>query len=326
MNTKPNSLKQSLYNSDAALIFSDGYQSVCCAENSSGSCILTAYQVFPGIDLINHDVHSGNCHGNNSHKLLEIAHCREGRIEHTAGHEFYYLTKGDLSIRLIDKGDYNAHYPLHHYHGISILIDAEHAPECFSCVLEDVNVNPRALIDKFCPNGQIFIMRADTSIEHIFSELYSVPKSIKKGYYKVKILELMLFLSSLDIRHACIEPCKLSLKQVSLIRDISEYLAQHMDSRVTIEQLSKLFHVSQTQLKQSFKGVYGISVYAYIRSQKMQAAAIMLRQSDMSVLEIAGHFGYDNGSKFAKAFKEIIGLSPTKYRALDAESAALPKQ
>ena len=32
-------------------------------------------------------------------------------------------------------------------------------------------------------------------------------------------------------------------------------------------------------------------------------------------LKIAGQFGYDNGSKFAKAFRGIIGVTPNAYRA-----------
>ena len=32
------------------------------------------------------------------------------------------------------------------------------------------------------------------------------------------------------------------------------------------------------------------------------------------VLAIANRFGYDNGSKFAKAFRDVIGVSPSEYR------------
>ena len=35
---------------------------------------------------------------------------------------------------------------------------------------------------------------------------------------------------------------------------------------------------------------------------------------DETVLAIANRFGYDNGSKFAKAFRDVIGVSPSEYR------------
>jgi AraC-like DNA-binding protein len=61
--------------------------------------------------------------------------------------------------------------------------------------------------------------------------------------------------------------------------------------------------------------VYGSSVYAFTKEQKMRAAAALLRsQADVTILEVAGRFGYDNGSKFAKAFRDVIGMTPAEYR------------
>ena len=84
--------------------------------------------------------------------------------------------------------------------------------------------------------------------------------------------------------------------------------------------LSKRFHASCTSIKSSFKAVYGVSLYSYVRAQKMRAAALRLRETEDSVLEIAGALGYGNGSKFAKAFREVMGTSPAAYRRQTQES------
>jgi AraC-like DNA-binding protein len=60
-----------------------------------------------------------------------------------------------------------------------------------------------------------------------------------------------------------------------------------------------------------------MSVYAYMRKQKMEAAAAMLTESNDTVLSIAGKLGYENGSKFASAFKAVTGISPTQYRNIE---------
>ena len=81
--------------------------------------------------------------------------------------------------------------------------------------------------------------------------------------------------------------------------------------------------MSASLLNLSFRGVYGMSPAAWIRAQKMHAAAELLRSTDRTVLDIAGQFGYDNASKFAKAFRDIIGVSPNSYRAgIDRDSCA----
>jgi AraC-like DNA-binding protein len=46
----------------------------------------------------------------------------------------------------------------------------------------------------------------------------------------------------------------------------------------------------------------------------MNAAAVMLRQKNESVITIAADLGYDNASKFASAFKDVIGRTPSEYR------------
>ncbi len=88
----------------------------------------------------------------------------------------------------------------------------------------------------------------------------------------------------------------------------------HVSDKITLEQLSAIFHVSGTSIKNSFRAVYGVSVYSHIRTQKMQMAAQFLLQSDDTVLEIAGQFGYENASKFSSAFKDVMGMTPNEYR------------
>ena len=49
-------------------------------------------------------------------------------------------------------------------------------------------------------------------------------------------------------------------------------------------------------------------------SQRMEEAARLLEETDETILEIAGKAGYENGSKFAKAFRDEIGTAPGEYR------------
>ena len=105
-----------------------------------------------------------------------------------------------------------------------------------------------------------------------------------------------------------------SREHILLAGEVCRYLTGHMSERITLEQLSAVFHVSGTLIKNSFKRVYGVSVYRYIRTQKMQMAAQMLLSSDDTVIEIAGRFGYSNASKFSSAFRDIMGMTPNEYR------------
>jgi AraC-like DNA-binding protein len=102
--------------------------------------------------------------------------------------------------------------------------------------------------------------------------------------------------------------------QAELAKQASSYVLERMDKRITIKEIADQMHVSQTQLKNSFRNYYGNSVYKYIRSKKMEQAAALLAEGQLSVMEIAGMFGYENCSKFAAAFRGEYGMSPSDYR------------
>lgn len=283
----------------------------------TGDIVMSLHNVFPGIQLIyNHAVMTEsenilieNVRGEN---ILQIDHCCDGRVECSCKDKFFYLSKGDICIHRKDMVENNFYFPSGSYRGISLLIDVNAAPKCLSCFLEDVNVEPKLLLEKFCKGGELFVCRSNSQLEHIFHELYNIPQEVQKGYYKIKVLEILLFLSCL--REEMREEKLCSFSQVAMAKEVCRYLTVHMDERITIEDLSRIFHVSQTVLKNSFKMVYGTSVYGFIRRQKMENAASMLKTTDKTVLEIANLHGYENGSKFASAFRDIMGSSPVEYR------------
>jgi AraC-like DNA-binding protein len=277
-------------------------------KNEDGEIKITEYQVFPGIWLLYEDIHAQNVYYPLDYPtgVLEILHCREGRFEYNAGDRFFYLSEGDLAVNQKIKSA-EGYCPFRCYQGISIVIDPLHAELDLPEDLEDIYVNPRKLIGKFCGENRQFIMRSTQRLEHIFSELYTVQKQVKKGYMKIKILELLLFLDEVDPKCSQEEQRTCSKMQVELVKNVCDFMNAHMDMRPTIQELSEKFYVSSTQLKKSFHDVCGESVYGYIRMQRMQTA-------DKSISEIASDFGYENKSKFSSAFCEVIGENPAKYR------------
>lgn len=150
----------------------------------------------------------------------------------------------------------------------------------------------------------------------LYRAYFFVPESCKKGYFKVKILELLLVLGSIDPAGNRAPALSLLKLQADLAKEAAAYLAESLDRKVTVSELSGRFHVSQTHLQNAFKGVYGVPVSAYIRILKMQSAALRLIHTNTAVLDIAAEFGYSNAGKFASAFHRIMGETPGEYRKM----------
>lgn len=196
--------------------------SIYRSQDITGDCEVTVYPVFSGIELVYYDVHMQSCDINlaKGREMLIITHCQEGRIEFEYKNgEYLYLASGDLSIQKNTENIRHRYCPLSHYHGVSVAIDMNRVPRCFSCILDDVFVSPEELEMKFCYEKPYSIMRENISIEHIFSELYSVPENIRKGYHKVKVLELLLFLSGLEYKGESEERRYFSRSQVTAAKE-----------------------------------------------------------------------------------------------------------
>ena len=158
------------------------------------------------------------------------------------------------------------------------------------------------------------IIRADSTVEHIFSELYTVPQKIRHGYIRVKVLELLLILTELEPDANRSDHVHFSQVQISLIKQLHSFLIEHFNEHYTIDELSERFELSPTVLKKCFKGVYGDSIYSYMKRYRLQVAERLLKESKLTIGEIASHIGYLNPNKFTSAFCDCYGVPPTSYR------------
>jgi two-component system response regulator YesN len=63
----------------------------------------------------------------------------------------------------------------------------------------------------------------------------------------------------------------------------------------------------------------GLGFRAYLRHLRLSKAADLLMGTDLSVGQIADAVGYGDASQFAKSFKRMYGVSPSRYRAVPDE-------
>ncbi|MBO6540224.1 MAG: AraC family transcriptional regulator [Rhizobiaceae bacterium] len=82
----------------------------------------------------------------------------------------------------------------------------------------------------------------------------------------------------------------------------------------TMPELSCRAGLSQSALRERFARVLGVSPMRYLALWRLQLAALLLRQNDASVADIAAEVGYDAPEAFARAFKRAIGTTPARWR------------
>lgn len=294
----------------------DGGDSCFHLENESGTGDITLYRVFPGIELVYNDMHMAYCnkHQQPAPDVMEINYCKEGRSECLFGeHQYCYMSAGDLSFCSLNDNAHQSEFPTSHYHGITVTIDFSGITEEMKRVLELLTVD-LVRIKALSQADEFTIIRANPTIEHIFSELYKVPAAIRSGYIRVKVLELLLILTGVDPAGNTARHTYFPAGQIETIKQIHAFLVEHFNEHYTIEELSERFRISPTIMKKCFRGVYGESVYAYMKKYRLQVAERLLKESSLTIGEIAAQIGYLNPNKFTSAFCAAYGVPPTAYR------------
>lgn len=313
---------------DGVLLAGENGCSVYQFRNETGEGMITVYEVFPGVALAYNDFHMRYYDSDFQPEsdLLCIDHCREGRLEYAAKDDVYsYVEAGDLKLdrRLTHTGRFEM--PLSHYHGAMISIDMKTACRSLLEEIRDFPVDLCALQKKYCSDIYPMVIHGSSAIEHIFSELYAVPEKIKRPYFKIKILELLLYLEALELPEPPAERPYFYKTQVEKIKAIQQFLMQHMDESFTQEEIARRFNIPLTTMKKCFKSVFGATIGAWLLQYRMNQAAVLLKtERESSVADIAGRVGYDSPSKFAIAFRKTMGMAPMEYRKERMKAEALP--
>jgi AraC family L-rhamnose operon regulatory protein RhaS len=92
------------------------------------------------------------------------------------------------------------------------------------------------------------------------------------------------------------------------------YLHSHYDKKFSLDELARLFNTNRTTLTRQFHATTGLPVMAYLGRLRINRAALMLRDTELSVSEITAQLGFTNPTHFGRAFRKQMGYSPSEYR------------
>lgn len=134
----------------------------------------------------------------------------------------------------------------------------------------------------------------------------------RKGY-RMLVSGCFMQLAALLIRYYE-EPERPIPPKMLKISKIMGYLHRNYHSRISIEQLCASTGMSESTLGRAFKQAVGTTPLDYCNHLRLRRAAGLLRNTDMSIAEIAGTSGFEDSNYFSRVFRRHLGLSPRIYR------------
>lgn len=92
------------------------------------------------------------------------------------------------------------------------------------------------------------------------------------------------------------------------------FINRNYAHQLSLAELSEYVYANPSSLSSEFNAELGITLSEYIAALRLCHAKRLLRESDLSVAEIAGQSGFTSAKYFREVFKKQTGLSPQQYR------------
>jgi AraC family transcriptional regulator len=97
------------------------------------------------------------------------------------------------------------------------------------------------------------------------------------------------------------------------LRSVVSYMHDHIDRHIALDELSNVARVSRFQFIRLFRASTGLTPMKYLESCRIEFARKLIRETNMSMAEIALTVGFVDQSHFVKRFRQNAGCTPGQY-------------
>jgi AraC family transcriptional regulator len=230
-----------------------------------------------------------------THDLASLAFCVEGPFEETFGKNWREVNTRSLLIR--PGGEPHANrYPAR---GPSRTLIIELLPH----VLDEIRSETRILDAPNyleSPGFAVFGRRLELESHN--------PDSVSPLAIEAQVYELIVSIT----RRALVWNGRGS-QWLSRVRD---YLHSNFIKTVSLSELATIAGVHPSHLARAFRSTHGVTIGEYVRSLRVEHAATLLKQPQLSFAEIALACGFHDQSHFTRVFARVMGFSPGRYASV----------
>ncbi len=179
------------------------------------------------------------------------------------------------------------------------------------------------------PMGQAFYQQSRFNGETCFvlKQIIECPYDgkIRRLFFEAKSLELVtLKLAELEQNYRRDVSEDMNRKDLDRAREAYHVLLSNLDNPPSLVDLSRTVGTNRNKLNQGFKQLYGNTVFNVLRNARLFKSWSLLKQTDLSLSEIARSVGYNNQANFSTAFRKQFGKTPKTVRREDASDPFPP--
>jgi len=95
---------------------------------------------------------------------------------------------------------------------------------------------------------------------------------------------------------------------------VRDFIHLNYSKKLTLDEIALEFGTNRTSLQRQFRAAYGESVFEYLASYRFRMAQTLMRNTELSLKEVAWRAGYGDYSHFFRDFSSREGMSPAEWR------------
>ncbi|MET0557703.1 MAG: helix-turn-helix transcriptional regulator [Solirubrobacterales bacterium] len=112
------------------------------------------------------------------------------------------------------------------------------------------------------------------------------------------------------------------LANLAHLRRARDLIDREYARPLEVAELARAALMSTAHFSRQFRAAYGETPYAYLMTRRIERAKALLRRGDLSVTEVCMEVGCSSLGSFSARFTELVGETPTAYRARDHAALA----
>ena len=112
------------------------------------------------------------------------------------------------------------------------------------------------------------------------------------------------------------------LEDLARLRRARDRMDREFAQPLDIAQLARTALMSPGHFSRSFRAAFGQTPHSYLMTRRIERAKALLRGGELSVTEVCYAVGFSATGSFSSRFTELVGVSPSEYRARDHSAAA----
>lgn len=233
--------------------------------------------------------------------------------------KIHYIHKGKGTFRLGDKT-----YNLKSGEGFLICpnvisyyeADKEDPWQYSWCAFDGLNVETYLRRANLTKENPIFLYNKDDEVSRCFEQMVEVGSFERSRDLRQQSL-LYLFLAIITDEASNYNAAEEAKTNKNIyINKVIDYIQFNYSHKIKISEIAKYIGLDRKYLSLLFKSSVGITIQDYLLNFRLDKAKLLLRDTSLSIGDVARSVGYDDPLIFSKMFKKTVGLSPSEYRKI----------